>query len=201
MENFNRIKRKTFSFHLEIPQIPPSSLTLIFLPLSIFPVLPPSDLPLLPKHLEALLLPLNIPPPPNLLHPWRNYNLLPTARFYPCFAPSPSLSHSFFLSFSLLFRLASVILFLLLQKTDRSKAHPLSSSKFCPRLSVICLCGPLSGFMLCSNSPFVVYSQNTSTHKYTRSHTTGTNHLRSERDFLTLWTLRKICSLLLLFRL
>lgn len=64
MENFNRIKRKTFSFHLEIPQIPPSSLTLIFLPLSIFPVLPPSDLPLLPKHLEALLLPLNIPPHP-----------------------------------------------------------------------------------------------------------------------------------------
>lgn len=156
MENFNRIKRKTFSFHLEIPQIPPSSPTLIFLPLSISPVLPPSNLPLLPKHLEALLLLLNITPP-NLLLPWRNYNLLSSACFSPCFAPSPSLSHSFSLVLSFISSCSRDSVPPLSENRQIKGSPPLlSSARFCPRLSVTCLCGPLSGFMLRSNSPFVV---------------------------------------------
>lgn len=102
MENFNRIKRKTFSFHLEIPQIPPSSLTLIFLPLSIFPVLPPSDLPLLPKHLEALLLPLNIPPPTQSATPVEELQSTPHSPFLSLFR-SISLTLSLFLSLVLSF--------------------------------------------------------------------------------------------------
>lgn len=113
--------------------------------------------------------------PPHLLHPWRIYNLLPSLSLFRSISLTVSLSLSF--SFSLSFRPAPVILFLLFQKADRSKTRPLLSPPegFVPISLSLALCGPFSGFMPCSNSPFVIWVRNTFTHTDTQIHTVTHN--------------------------
>lgn len=154
--------------------LPPSPLLPLLSQFSLLPTFP--LLHLLLQHLQPLLLLLNIPPPPHLLHQWRNYNLLQSLSLFRSISLTPhclSLSRSFSLSF----RLAPVILFLLFQKADRSKAQPLLSPPegFVPISLSPALCGPLSGFMPRSNSPFVIWLQNTFTHTDTQIHTVTHN--------------------------
>ncbi len=192
MENFNRIKRKTFSFHLEIPQIPPFSPTLVLLPLfsqfSLFPRFP------LLQHLQPLLYLLNIPPPPPPPTICRNHNLLPSL------SPFHSISLTLSLSRSLSLFLFVLLLWFCSSSFRKQTDQSLGPSSLLQKVLSPSLCHSLfvDLFPVSCHVQTLLFPSgsethlHTWTHKYTQSHTTGINHLRRERHFQSLggfWTL------------